>query len=56
MEGVTKIVFMGSDAIALPTLRLLAEEESVELAGVFTQPDRPSGRGNRFMAAGLGIT
>ncbi|MBO93710.1 MAG: methionyl-tRNA formyltransferase [Opitutales bacterium] len=48
MGEVKRVVFMGSDAIALPTLRLLAEEESVELVGVFTQPDRPAGRGNRL--------
>ena len=50
MGETKRIVFMGSDAIALPTLRLLAEERQVELAGVFTQPDRPSGRGKRLRA------
>lgn len=47
-EGVDKVAFMGSDAIALPLLRFLAEEKRVQLAGVFTQPDRPSGRGRRL--------
>ncbi len=45
-----RIIFMGSDAIALPTLTLLAEEKQVELVAVFTQPDRPSGRGKRLRA------
>ncbi|MBG30756.1 MAG: methionyl-tRNA formyltransferase [Opitutae bacterium] len=45
-----RIIFMGSDAIALPTLSLLAQEKQVELVAVFTQPDRPSGRGKRLRA------
>ena len=44
-----RIVFLGSDAIALPLLGWLAGEGAPQarLAGVFTQPDRPSGRGQR---------
>ena len=40
-----RIVFLGSDAIARPLLDFLGAEPAVELAGVFTQPDRPVGRG-----------
>ena len=50
-----RIVFMGSPAFALPTLRELIESEH-EVAGVVTQPDRPAGRGRttrRSPAAGL---
>ncbi|SVD37164.1 uncharacterized protein METZ01_LOCUS390018, partial [marine metagenome] len=36
---------MGSDAIALPVLESLRERSKVQLAGILTQPDRPSGRG-----------
>ncbi len=39
-----RIVFMGSPAFALPTLRELIESEH-EVAGVVTQPDRRAGRG-----------
>ncbi|MDR0671161.1 MAG: methionyl-tRNA formyltransferase, partial [Oscillospiraceae bacterium] len=39
-----KLVFMGTPAFAVPPLRaLLADGHRV--AGVFTQPDRPRGRG-----------
>ncbi len=48
MGGLKRIVFMGSDAIAVPTLHFLSEQEGIELAGVYTQPDRPSGRGKRL--------
>lgn len=41
-----RIVFMGSPEFALPTLRALAQHYQV--CGVVTQPDRPSGRGNRL--------
>jgi methionyl-tRNA formyltransferase len=42
-----RIVFMGSPEFALPALRRLIDSEH-DVAGVFTQPDRPTGRGRRF--------
>jgi methionyl-tRNA formyltransferase len=44
-----RIVFLGSDSIALPLLEWLATEarEDVEIVGVFTQPDRAVGRGQQ---------
>jgi methionyl-tRNA formyltransferase len=46
---------MGSDPIALPLLNWLAGEgKSVaEVVGVFTQPDRPVGRGQKITANGI---
>ncbi|WNS45752.1 methionyl-tRNA formyltransferase [Paenibacillus sp. MMS20-IR301] len=38
-----KIVFMGTPAFAVPSLRMLLEE-GYEVAAVVTQPDRPQGR------------
>jgi methionyl-tRNA formyltransferase len=44
----TRIVFMGTPAFAVPSLaRLLATQEVV---GVVTQPDRPAGRGRALQA------
>ncbi len=43
-----RIVFMGTPEFAVPTLKALIRE-GYEIAGVFTQPDRPKGRGNRLM-------
>jgi len=42
-----RLVFMGSDTVALPLLDWLAGEGSgaARLVGIFTGPDRPSGRG-----------
>lgn len=55
-----RTVFLGSPEFALPTLRLLAENTPV--AGVFTQPDRPAGRGRtltpppvKILAEDLGL-
>lgn len=47
-----RVAFMGSDAIALPLLEWLAGQGAtqVELIGVFTQPDRPIGRGQKVAA------
>ena len=39
-----RVVFMGSPEFALPSLRRLIESEH-RIVGVFTQPDRPAGRG-----------
>lgn len=42
-----RLVFLGSPACALPTLKaLLASPHSIEL--IITQPDKPSGRGRRL--------
>ena len=41
-----KLVFMGTPAFAVPSLeRIVAAGH--EVAAVFTQPDRPKGRGQR---------
>ena len=48
-----RIVFMGSDAIALPALNWLAGEGKniAHVVGVFTQPDRPAGRGQKMQVS-----
>ena len=43
-----RVVFMGSPEFALPTLRALAESLKHEVAAVYTQPDRPAGRGKKL--------
>lgn len=47
-----KIVFMGSGAFGLPTLRSLCEKHDVAL--VVTQPDRPAGRKRVMKATPIG--
>jgi methionyl-tRNA formyltransferase len=44
-----RIVFMGSPDFALPVLRRLLESEH-EVVAVYTQPDRPAGRGRALQA------
>ena len=48
-----RIVFMGSDAIALPALNWLAGEgrNVGQVVGVFTQPDRAAGRGQKMQVS-----
>ncbi len=43
-----RVVFMGSPEFALPSLQRLIESEH-EVAAVFTQPDRPAGRGRKLV-------
>jgi len=43
-----KIVFMGTPAAAVPTLERIAADGH-EVVAVYTQPDRPSGRGNKVV-------
>lgn len=44
-----RVVFLGTPSFAVPALRMLIEH-SYEICGVFTQPDRPSGRGHKLQA------
>ena len=46
------LVFFGSGAFGLPTLRALAREH--RLVGVVTQPDRPAGRGGSLTPTPIG--
>ena len=45
-----RLVFMGTPDFAAPSLQALYDEGH-EIAGVFTQPDRPAGRGNKIKAS-----
>lgn len=49
MNSPLRVVFLGSDAIALPLLGWLSGEGRAlaEVVAVFTQPDRPIGRGQK---------
>jgi methionyl-tRNA formyltransferase len=55
MAAPLKIAFMGSDPIALPLLEWLAGEGRAlaKLVAVYTQPDRPSGRGLQVEAGAI---
>jgi methionyl-tRNA formyltransferase len=43
-----KIIFFGSHGISLPLLNFLYHSESVELAGIVSQVDKPAGRGQKL--------
>jgi len=45
-----KIVFMGTPQAAVPSLERLINDGH-EIVGVYTQPDRPAGRGNKIVAS-----
>ena len=49
MEAV-RIVFAGTPAFAVPSLQALQAHPSVDVVAVYTQPDRPAGRGRRLTA------
>ena len=40
---------MGTPEFAVPSLKVLLSYPGAEVAGVFTQPDRPKGRGNKLV-------
>ena len=44
-----RIVFMGTPEFAVPSLQALLDA-GYDVVGVFTQPDRPAGRGNKLVA------
>ncbi len=41
-----KIIFMGTPEFSVPSLQALIDE--FEVSAVFTQPDRPKGRGKKL--------
>jgi methionyl-tRNA formyltransferase len=43
-----RVIFLGTPTFAVPSLRMLLDNSSYEVCGVFTQPDRPSGRGQKL--------
>lgn len=43
-----RVVFLGTPEFSVPSLKALAEG-GYEVVGVFTQPDRPRGRGNKML-------
>jgi methionyl-tRNA formyltransferase len=43
-----RVVFMGTPDFAVPSLKALIDA-GYDVAGVFTQPDKPKGRGNKLM-------
>ena len=45
----TRVVFMGTPEFAVPSLRALCDA-GYDVVGVFTQPDRPAGRGRKLTA------
>ena len=42
-----RLVFMGTPAFVVPVLEALVSHPEVQVAGVYTPPDRPGGRGRR---------
>ena len=47
MEKIS-VVFFGTPDIGLPSLKYFYESEKFELLAVVTQPDKPSGRGQKL--------
>jgi methionyl-tRNA formyltransferase len=43
-------VFMGTPEFALPSLKILVDSPQVRLHGVFSQPDKPKGRGMKVQS------
>jgi methionyl-tRNA formyltransferase len=43
-----RLVFCGTPQFAVPSLQLLLAQPNFEIAAVYTQPDRPSGRGQEI--------
>jgi methionyl-tRNA formyltransferase len=48
-----RIVFCGTPAFAVPSLRQLIAQPDFQIAGVITQPDRPRGRGGEISISPL---
>lgn len=54
MSEKPKIYFLGSGYLALPTLSTLLDSEKIQLVGIGTQLDHPSGRGRHLTPTPVG--
>lgn len=50
---VRRVVFAGTPEFAVPMLKMLSALPGIELVAVYTQPDRPSGRGKQAHASAV---
>ncbi len=48
MSKKLKVVFAGTPEFAIPSLEALLADSEIEVSAVFTQPDKPVGRGNKI--------
>ena len=55
VEEHMRLVFMGTPAYAAPVLAALCQMPGVEVAGVYTPPDRPRGRGREVEATPIKV-
>ncbi len=44
-----RVIYAGTPQFAVPALQALSTDATVELVAVYTQPDRPAGRGQKLM-------
>ena len=51
--GRLRIVFMGSSSASAECLRAILREDTLDVVGIVTQPDRPAGRGKTLTACPL---
>lgn len=45
-----RVLFIGTSEFAIPAIMAIAADEDFELVGLLTQPDKPSGRGQKMSA------
>ncbi len=50
-----RVVFAGTPEFSVPSLNALIDAEIIDVVGVFTQPDRPAGRGKKSTAGPIKV-
>ena len=48
-----RTVFAGTPSFAIPSIKTLVFQKEYELVGVYTQPDKPAGRGKKIMESAV---
>ncbi len=48
-----RVAYMGTPQIACPSLEALTQIDGYDVVGVFTQPDRPTGRGKKIQSSAI---
>ena len=48
-----RTVFAGTPSFAIPSVEAIALQNEFELVGVYTQPDKPAGRGKKIVGSAV---
>lgn len=55
VKSCRRLILLGSDEIALPVFKTIQSLDNIEVVAVYTQPDRPAGRGQEIRPNAIAV-